>query len=71
MIPLNVENTIWDDLPTAYVDTTKLEHLFESRAKELLTKVSFKLVCLIIRAHKSCLTVTVTRSICVRLNYNC
>lgn len=39
MIPSTVERTIWDELPTANVDTTKLEHLFESRAKDLLTKV--------------------------------
>lgn len=39
MIPSTVERTIWDELPAANVDTTKLEHLFESRAKDLLTKV--------------------------------
>lgn len=31
---------IWDELVTVTVDTQKLEHLFESRAKDLLTKVS-------------------------------
>lgn len=39
MIPSTVERTIWDELPTANVDTAKLEHLFESRAKDMLTKV--------------------------------
>lgn len=39
MIPPTVERTIWDELPTANVDTIKLEHLFESRAKDLMAKV--------------------------------
>lgn len=39
MIPPTVERTIWDELPAANVDTTKLEHLFESRAKDLMAKV--------------------------------
>lgn len=39
LIPTTIESTIWDELPTSNVDTTKLEHLFESRAKDLLTKV--------------------------------
>lgn len=30
---------IWDELSPVMVDTQKLEHLFESRAKDLLTKV--------------------------------
>lgn len=30
---------IWDELNPVTVDTQKLEHLFESRAKDLLTKV--------------------------------
>lgn len=30
---------IWDELSPVYVDTQKLEHLFESRAKDLITKV--------------------------------
>lgn len=41
MIPATVERTIWDELPTTNVDISKLEHLFESRAKDLITKVSF------------------------------
>ena len=44
MIPATIESTIWDELPASNVDTTKLEHLFESRAKDLLTKVC-TLVC--------------------------
>ena len=40
MIPPNVGCTIWDELPEAHVDTEKLEHLFESRAKDLMTKVN-------------------------------
>lgn len=39
MIPTATESTVWDELPSANVDTEKLEHLFESRAKDLLTKV--------------------------------
>ncbi|XP_052861128.1 FH1/FH2 domain-containing protein 3 [Anopheles cruzii] len=38
MIPTTLQRTIWDELPEAVVDTQKLEHLFESRAKDLLTK---------------------------------
>lgn len=33
-------NLIWDELMPVVVDTQKLEHLFESRAKDLITKVS-------------------------------
>lgn len=43
MIPVTVGRTIWDELPSATVDTDKLEHLFESRAKDLITKVSFSI----------------------------
>lgn len=32
---------IWDELNAVAVDTQKLEHLFESRAKDLLTKVCY------------------------------
>lgn len=39
MIPATIQRTIWDELPEANVDTQKLEHLFESRAKDLMTKV--------------------------------
>lgn len=39
LIPTTVDRTIWDELPAANVDTSKLEHLFESRAKDMLTKV--------------------------------
>ncbi|XP_030572749.1 uncharacterized protein LOC115771272 isoform X2 [Drosophila novamexicana] len=38
MIPQVIGKTIWDELPNANVDTQKLEHLFESRAKDLMTK---------------------------------
>ncbi|XP_053689827.1 FH1/FH2 domain-containing protein 3-like isoform X2 [Sabethes cyaneus] len=38
MIPTAIQRTIWDELPEATVDTQKLEHLFESRAKDLMTK---------------------------------
>ncbi|XP_053676217.1 FH1/FH2 domain-containing protein 3-like [Anopheles nili] len=38
MIPALGQRTIWDELPEAIVDTQKLEHLFESRAKDLMTK---------------------------------
>lgn len=40
MIPVAIGKTIWDELPKSNVDTQKLEHLFESRAKDLMTKVS-------------------------------
>lgn len=39
MVPVPVGGTIWDELPESQVDTQKLEHLFESRAKDLMTKV--------------------------------
>lgn len=39
MIPVSVGRTVWDELPDAQVDTQKLEHLFESRAKDLISKV--------------------------------
>lgn len=39
LIPVTVGKTIWDELPSAVIDTQKLEHLFESRAKELTAKV--------------------------------
>lgn len=35
---------IWDELTPVSVDTQKLEHLFESRAKDLITKVRFSLL---------------------------
>ncbi|XP_039966029.1 FH1/FH2 domain-containing protein 3 isoform X4 [Bactrocera tryoni] len=38
LIPVVVGKTIWDELPPSNVDTQKLEHLFESRAKDLMTK---------------------------------
>lgn len=40
MIPATVTKTIWDELPTMVIDTQKIEHLFESRAKDLMAKVS-------------------------------
>lgn len=40
LIPVSVGKTIWDELPGANIDTEKLEHLFESRAKDLMTKVN-------------------------------
>lgn len=33
------KNTIWDELQSIAVDSQKLEHLFESRSKDLMTKV--------------------------------
>lgn len=39
-VPIAVGKTIWDELPDATVDVEKLEHLFESRAKDLISKVS-------------------------------
>lgn len=44
MIPPTIERTIWDELPVASVDTTKLEYLFESRAKDLISKVCIFLI---------------------------
>lgn len=41
LIPAYGVKTIWDELPVANIDTQKLEHLFESRAKDLMTKVFF------------------------------
>lgn len=40
LIPVNVGKTIWDELPKTAIDTQKIEHLFESRAKDLMTKVT-------------------------------
>lgn len=37
---LDKHKMIWDELAPVAVDTQKLEHLFESRAKDLITKVS-------------------------------
>lgn len=37
---LDKNKMIWDELTAVPVDTQKLEHLFESRAKDLITKVS-------------------------------
>ncbi|KAG8323140.1 hypothetical protein J6590_009787 [Homalodisca vitripennis] len=36
---LNTNALIWDEISPVSVDTQKLEHLFESRAKDLITKV--------------------------------
>lgn len=41
LIPTTVGKTIWDELPPSTIDTQKLEHLFESRAKDMMTKVTF------------------------------
>ncbi|XP_031617719.1 uncharacterized protein LOC116337370 isoform X3 [Contarinia nasturtii] len=38
LIPVHVGKTIWDEIPTAIIDTQKLEHLFESRAKDTISK---------------------------------
>lgn len=40
MIPIGGGKTIWDDLPESQIDVKKLEHLFESRAKDLVSKVA-------------------------------
>lgn len=40
LVRLNKHKMIWDELTPVAVDTQKLEHLFESRAKDLITKVS-------------------------------
>lgn len=39
MLPFSAGKTIWDELPEANIDVQKLEHLFESRAKDLISKV--------------------------------
>lgn len=44
LIPPVVAKTIWDELPQTVIDTQKLEHLFESRAKDMMTKVILGLV---------------------------
>ncbi|XP_055315363.1 FH1/FH2 domain-containing protein 3 isoform X3 [Sitodiplosis mosellana] len=38
LIPVHIGKTIWDEIPTAVIDTQKLEHLFESRAKDTISK---------------------------------
>lgn len=49
---LDKHKMIWDELTPVAVDTQKLEHLFESRAKDLITKVSGLHVRLLLR--RSC-----------------
>lgn len=39
LIPAHIGKTIWDEIPIATIDTQKLEHLFESRAKDTISKV--------------------------------
>lgn len=39
MLPFSASKTIWDELPETTIDVQKLEHLFESRAKDLISKV--------------------------------
>lgn len=39
LIPPSAGKTIWDEIPMATIDTQKLEHLFESRAKDTISKV--------------------------------
>jgi len=46
---LDKHKMIWDELTPVAVDTQKLEHLFESRAKDLITKVSDLHVRLLLR----------------------
>ena len=60
MIPATVQTTIWDELPEANVDTTKLEHLFESRAKDLAIKV-----CNLLAGCFSCLKNTERKKFCL------
>lgn len=38
-VKLNSERLLWEELSPVEVDTHKLEHLFESRAKDFITKV--------------------------------
>lgn len=46
------KKTIWDELKPVPVDTQKLEHLFENRAKDVMNKVRFFLLLL----HDRCFT---------------
>jgi len=39
-VKLNSERLLWEELSPVEVDTHKLEHLFESRAKDFITKVN-------------------------------
>lgn len=41
LIPASIAKTIWDELQPTTIDTQKLEHLFESRAKDMMAKVKF------------------------------
>lgn len=43
--------TVWDELDPVPIDTQKLEHLFESRAKDLITKVSQGRACIHTHTH--------------------
>lgn len=60
LIPVTVGQTIWDELPLASVDTDKLEHLFESRAKDIMTKVSEQSDCNLINILRSRLHIYTT-----------
>lgn len=39
MAKMNDQGLLWDELSPVKIDYQKLEHLFESRAKDLITKV--------------------------------
>lgn len=47
-VKLNSERLLWEELSPVEVDTHKLEHLFESRAKDFITKVHLKIIIIII-----------------------
>lgn len=43
-VKLNSERLLWEELSPVEVDTHKLEHLFESRAKDFITKVNSRII---------------------------
>lgn len=56
---LDKNKMIWDELQSVPVDTQKLEHLFESRAKDLITKVSSFVHSFTFSIRFSCTTVLI------------
>lgn len=49
-VKLNSERLLWEELSPVEVDTHKLEHLFESRAKDFITKV---ILCNYFNSHRN------------------
>lgn len=57
--PSSAGKMIWDELPATVVDTQKLEHLFESRAKDMMSKVCAPTIANFISLRVWCITLFV------------